>query len=83
MIRRGENDFRAVRADSLGDLVTVGGDHTSRRDVEGLDTLPDPDDQRQTGEEAKGFSGEAARTQPGWDHGKRLHARRSAGQETE
>ena len=78
-----EHDFSAMLAYGVGDLVTVGCDDAMGRDVERLDALPDADYQRQTGEEAKWFSGEAARTQPGWDHSERLHARRSAGQETQ
>ena len=64
-----------------GDLVTVSGDHAALHDLHRLYTLPHPDHERETSEEAKGFSGEAARTQSGWDYGERLHARRSAGQE--
>ena len=83
MISRCENDFGPVGTHGVGDLVTVGGDHAPTRDLERLDALPDPDYQRETGEEAKGFSGEAARTQPGWDYGERFHAQRSAGQKTQ
>ena len=80
MLGRCEEDFRAVRANGVGDLLTVRGNDAAARDVKRLDALPHSDDEWQTGEEAKGFSGEAARAQSSWDHGERLHARRSAGQ---
>ena len=75
----GEHDLGAMLPDRLGDLVTVGRDYTAVRNLERLHALPYAYNERQTSEEAKGFSREAARTQSGWDHGERLHARRSTG----
>jgi hypothetical protein len=68
-----------MRPDHVSDLVAIGSDNTAGGDVQGLHSLPHPHDEREAGEETKGFSGEAARTQSGWDHGERRHARRSSG----
>lgn len=68
-----------MRTSRLSDLVAVRGDDTVRRDMQSLHALPDSHDKREASEESKGFSGEAARTQSGWDYGERLHAPRSLG----
>lgn len=60
-------------------FVAVGCDDDGIRDVELDDALPNADDERQSGEEAKWFSGETGGTQSGWDHGEHTHRSRSLG----
>jgi hypothetical protein len=66
-----------VRPGRGGDLFTIGGDHAPLGERHRLDALPYTDDQGESGEKTKGFSGEAARAQSSWDHGERPHTRRS------
>jgi hypothetical protein len=47
----------------VGYLGAVGGHDGVLGDVDGLDALPDADNERFAGEVAKGFSGEALRAE--------------------
>ena len=67
---------------ALRDLVAVGRDDDPVGDADLGHALPDADDEWEAGEESEGFSGETRRTQSGWDHGERPHARRSGGMRT-
>ena len=61
------------------DFVAVGRDEAAVDDVERQHALPHADDERQAGEDAKRFAGEARRAQAGWDYGERPHSWRSVG----
>ena len=72
-------DGDAMLARDAGNFVAIGRHDDCVRDVELDDALPHADDERQSGEESKWFSGETGGTQSGWDHGEHTHRSRSLG----
>ena len=60
-------------------LVAIGGHDDRRGHVQLRDAPPDADDERQTGEEAEGFTGETRGAQSGWDNSEHSLAWRSRG----
>jgi len=77
VIRRREDDVAAIRGDRASDLVAIRRDHDALGDVRLYHALPRSDDERESGEESKGFSGETRRAQTSWDDGERPHTGRS------
>ena len=61
----------------VGDFGAVRSDHDAIGDADLHHALPHANDQREAGEKAKRFSGEAGGAQPGWDDGERPHTGRS------
>jgi hypothetical protein len=78
MVGARHRDFTAVFANDIGNFSAVGRDDHSIGDVDVDDALPNANHQREAGEKAEGFLGEAGRAQPSWDYSERLHASRSA-----
>jgi hypothetical protein len=72
-------DLRAGVSNGSRDFLALGCDDAAIGDAKLLHTLPDSNDEGESGEEAKGFAGEARRAQAGWDDGQRSHSVRRGG----
>jgi hypothetical protein len=71
-----QDDVRSVLGGNGGNFGRVGGNDTVVGDSCFPNPLPDPENQRETAEEAEGFTREAGGPQPSWDDGERPHSSR-------